>query len=71
MSVGVETKTTHDHLLQRDILPRIGLITEQFVGNYFGPFRNLPNTATPGGLGLVCWVGKEPEGGRCMEVARR
>ena len=51
MLVGVETKTMHDHLLQRDILPRIGLISEKFVGNWFGTFKDWPNTAAPEGLG--------------------
>jgi hypothetical protein len=48
----------HDHLLQRDILPGIRLIPEKFAGNYFGTFRDSPDTAAHGELGLGCWDGK-------------
>jgi hypothetical protein len=66
MLVGVETKTMHYHLLQRNILPGIGLVSEHSAGNYFGPFRDSPNTAAPGGLG--CWDGKGA-GGRKEKAA--
>jgi hypothetical protein len=52
----------HDHLLQLDILPGIALISEEFAGNYFGTFRDSPNTAASGGLGLECWGGKGARG---------
>jgi hypothetical protein len=66
MLVGVETKTMHYHLLQRNILPGIGLVSEHSAVNYFGPFRDSSNTAAPGGLGVLGWKGgrrEEGEGG--------
>jgi hypothetical protein len=59
MLVGVETKIMHGHFLQREISPRIGLISEQFGGDCFGTFRDLLNTTAPVGLGrgFVRWKG--------------
>ena len=65
MLVGLETKIMHDYLLQRDILLGISLISERVAGNYFGPFRNSPKTAAPGGIGVgvLGWKGGRREGG--------
>jgi hypothetical protein len=43
-------------------MPEIGLISEQLAGNYFGPFRDSPNTAAPGGLGFGWCDGKGASG---------
>jgi len=61
MLVVVETKAIHDHLLQRDILPRIGLISEKFAGNLFDTFTDWPNTAVLKRLGGGIFVSR---GGR-------
>jgi hypothetical protein len=61
--VEIETKPMHDHFLQRDTSPRIGLISEHFCGDCFGIVRGLPKTAAPEGLGVGFWAGDGTGGG--------
>ena len=62
MLVGVEINITHDHFLLRDILPGIGLISEQFADNWYGTFRDWPNTVSPRGLHVGCMEGEGAAG---------